>query len=90
MVGALKYVHYGYIVPAHSCHLCLHMSACVKRQYGTRAHKAKLYKIGDKVVKINPAIHAVVPGLYFTYCLDSRLNSLEASSTSLRGLAILA
>ena len=66
------------------------MSACAKRQYGTRAHKATLYKMGDKVVKINQAIHDVLRGLYFTYCLDSRLNSLWASSTSLGGLAILA
>ena len=66
------------------------MSACASRQYGTRAHKAKLYKIGDKVVKINQAIHDVLPGLYFTYCLGSRLNSSEASSTSLGGWAILA
>ena len=35
------------------------MSACAKRQYGTRAHKAKLYKIEDKVVKNNRAIHDV-------------------------------
>ena len=44
----------------------------------------------DKVVKINQAIHDVVRGLYFTYCLGSRLNSPEASSTSLGGLAIFA
>ena len=31
----------------------MHMSACAKRQYGTRGHKAKLYQIEDKVVKIN-------------------------------------
>ena len=35
------------------------MSACAKRQCGTRAHKAQLYKIEDKVVKINQAIHDV-------------------------------
>ena len=29
----------------------------------------------DKVVKINQAIHDVLRGLYFTYCLNSRLNS---------------
>ena len=45
------------------------------RQFGTRAHKAKLYKKEDKVVKTNQAIHDVLRGLYFTYCLDSRLNS---------------
>ena len=61
------------------------MSACAKRQYGTRAHKAKLYKIEDKVVKINQAIHDVLRGLYFTYCFASRLNSPQDSSTSLRG-----
>ena len=44
----------------------------------------------DKVVKINRAIHDVIPGLYFTYCLDSRLNSPEAPSTSLWELAISA
>ena len=66
------------------------MSACAKRQYGTRAHKATLYKIEDKVVKINQAIHNVARGLYFTYCLSSRLNSWRASSTSLEELAILA
>ena len=38
-------------------------------QYGTRAHKGTLYKIGDKVVKINKAIHHVLRGLYFTYCV---------------------
>ena len=43
------------------------------RQYGTRAHKATLEKIEDKVVKINQAIYHVLPGLYFTYCLGSRL-----------------
>ena len=59
-------------------------------QYGTRAHKAKLYKIDDKVVKINEAIHDVLRGLYFTYSFDSRLNSPWVSSTSLRGMAILA
>ena len=42
----------------------------------------------DKVVKINQAIHDVLRGLYFTYCLDSRLNSPGASSTSLKELAI--
>ena len=36
------------------------MSACAKRQYGTRAHKAKLYKIEDKVVQINQAVHDVL------------------------------
>ena len=56
------------------------ISACIvlawaKRQYGTRAHKAKLYKIEDKVVKINQAIHNFIRGLHFTYCLGSRLNS---------------
>ena len=75
IVGAFKYAHYGSIVPAHSCHQCLHMSACAKRQYGTHAHKATLYKIVDKVVKINQAIHDVHRGLYPTYCLDSSLNS---------------
>ena len=40
-----------------------------------RAHKAKLYKIEDKVVKINQAIHDVLRGLYLTYCFGSRLNS---------------
>ena len=75
IVGAPKYAQYGQIVPAHSCHSCLHMSACAKNQYGTRAHKATLYKMEDKVVKISQAIHDVLPGLYFTYCLDSRLNS---------------
>ena len=59
-------------------------------QYGTHAHKAKLYKIEDKVVQINQAVHDVLRGLYFTYCLGSRLNSPKASSTSLGGLAILA
>ena len=59
------------------------MSACAKRQCGTRAHKATLYKREDKVVKINGAIHNVLRGLYFTYCLDSRLNSEKAWSTSL-------
>ena len=54
------------------------------------AHKATLYKIEDKVAKINHAIHDVIPGLYVTYCLSSRLNSPKASSTSLGGLAILA
>ena len=43
------------------------MSACANRQYGTRAHKAKFYKIQDKVVKINQAIHDVLRGLYVTY-----------------------
>ena len=52
--------------------------------------KAKLYKIEDKVVKINQAIHCDLRGLYFTYCLCSRLNSSKALSTSLRVLAILA
>ena len=33
------------------------MSASAKRQYGTRAHKAKLYKIEDKVVQTNQAVH---------------------------------
>ena len=66
------------------------MSACAKRQYGTRAQKATLYKIEGKVVKINQAIHDVFRGLYFTYCLGSRLNSPKASNTSLGGLAILA
>ena len=37
--------------------------------------EANLYKIEDKVVKINQAIHDVLCGLYFTYCLGSRLNS---------------
>ena len=74
-VGAFKYAHYGPIVPAHCCHWCLDMSACAKRQYGTRAHKAKLGKFDDKVVKINQAIHDVLRGLYFTDCLDSRLKS---------------
>ena len=50
-------------------------SARDKRQCGTRAHKAKLYKIEDKVVKLNQAIHDVLRGLYFTFCLGSRLNS---------------
>ena len=45
------------------------MSACAKRQYGTRAHKAKLYKLEDKVLKINEANHHVLRGLYFTYCI---------------------
>ena len=45
------------------------------QQYGTRAHKAKLYKKEDKVVQINQAVHVVLRGLYFTYCLGSRLNS---------------
>ena len=49
------------------------MSACAKRQCGTRAQKAKLQKIEDKVLKINQAIDDVLRGLYFTYCLDSRL-----------------
>ena len=44
-------------------------------QYGTRADKAKLYKIDDKVVKINQAINNLFRGLYFTYCFGSRLNS---------------
>ena len=44
----------------------------------------------DKVVEINQAIHDVLRGLYFTYCLGSRLNSPKASSTSLGGFAILA
>ena len=44
----------------------------------------------DKVVKNNQAIQNVLRGLYFTYCLGSRLNSPETSSTSLGGLAILA
>ena len=39
---------------------------------------------------MNQAIHDVLPGLYFTYCLGSRLNSRKASSTSLGDLAILA
>ena len=55
-----------------------------------RAHKATLYTIEGKVVKINQAIHDVVRGLYFTYCLGSRPNSPKASNTSLGGLAILA
>ena len=75
IVGAFKYAHYGWIVSAHPCHLCLHMSACAKRQCGTRAQKAKLYKKKDKVLKINQAIHDVLRGLYFTYCFGSRLNS---------------
>ena len=68
----------------------MHMSACAKRQFGKRAHKATLYKIEDKVAKINRAIHDVPGGLYFAYCLGSRLNSPKALSTSLEGLAILA
>ena len=52
--------------------------------------KATLYKIKDKVAKINQATQDVIRGLYLTYCLGSRLNSLKASSTSLRELAILA
>ena len=64
------------------------MSVCAKRQYGTRAHKATLKKIVDKVAKINQAIHDVFRGLYFTYWFGSRLNSRKASSTSLGGLAI--
>ena len=39
-----------------------------------RAHKARLYRLEDKVVKINQAIQDVFRGLYFTYCLDSRFN----------------
>ena len=50
------------------------MSACAKRQYGTRAHKGMLYRIEDKVAKINQVIHNVLRGLYLSYCLDSRLN----------------
>ena len=66
------------------------MRGCAKRQYGTRAHKAKLYKIEDKVVKINQTIHDVLRGLYFTYCFDWRLNFFYASRTSLGSLTILA
>ena len=47
-----------------------------------RAHKAKLYKIEEKVVKINQAIHDVLRGLYFTYwyalsCVEPSLSWLE-------------
>ena len=57
--------------PTHVISACM----CAKRQYGTRAHKATLNEIEDKVVKINQAIHDVPRGLQFTYCLGSRLNS---------------
>ena len=40
-----------------------------------RAHKAKFYKIEDKVAKINQAILDVLRCLYLTYCFSSRLNS---------------
>ena len=36
------------------------MSAFAKRQYGTRAHKATLEKMKDKVAKISQAIHDVL------------------------------
>ena len=45
------------------------MSACAKRPFGTRAHKAKLYKIEDKVAKINQAIHDVLLGLHLHIAL---------------------
>ena len=75
IVGASKYAHYGWIVSAHSCHWCLHMSACAQRQNSTLAHKATFWRIGYKVAKINQAIYDVICGLYFTYCLGSTLNS---------------
>ena len=49
----------------------------------TRRH---YIKIEDKVVKINQAIQDVLRGLYFTYCLSSRLNLPDGFEYEPRGI----
>ena len=56
-----------------------------KEAVGTRARKATLYKIEDKVAKINQAIHDVSRGLYLTYSFGSRLKSLIGSEYEPQG-----
>ena len=80
----------GQVLPWITSQSCMHMGTCAKGRNGACAHKATLYEIVDELGKIKQALHDVLRGLYFSYCLNERLISSFASRLSFGATAILA
>ena len=88
IVSAYKHTYYmGQVLPWIRSQSCMHMGRCAKSSPGVYAHKAILYRIVDRLERIEQAIHNALCALSLSYCLSSRL---LASRTRLGATPILA